>query len=329
MAIPKIIHYCWLSGEPYPRDIKECIDSWHEHMPDYDFMLWDMNSFDVDAVPYVKQAVATRKWAFASDYIRLWAIYNYGGIYLDSDIKILKRFDDLLSEKAFTAFESGGRIAAWIFGGEKNAPIFKELLDYYKDRPFVREDGSLELIPNTIPTTKILVKHGLRARNELQRLDGITVFTEDYFSPFNPWTKRTVITDNSYAMHLFKGAWFGDKSDEEFMGRFETYTDSFIKEKLSGKRFVIFGAGILGHMVRDYVSGNYPDIIIVAFLVTNNDTGFSDIDGVPICEIGKSRGLDHNLPVFIATVPRYHSEIINALDSAGYKEIFAIGMQDS
>ncbi len=99
-------------------------------MPDYDFMLWDMNSFDVDGVPYVKQAASARKWAFASDYIRLWAIYNYGGIYLDSDIKVLKSFDDLLSEKAFTAFESGGRIAAWRFGGEKSAPVFKELLEF-------------------------------------------------------------------------------------------------------------------------------------------------------------------------------------------------------
>lgn len=325
MAIPKIIHYCWLSGDPYPNDIQECIDSWHEHLPDYDFMLWDMNNFDVSSVPYVKQAVDARKWAFASDYIRLWAIYNYGGIYLDSDIKVLKSFDGLLSEKAFTAFESGGRIAAWIFGGEKGAPIFKELLDYYKDRNFLREDGSLEQIPNTIPTTKILVNHGLKACNKVQRLDDITVFTEDYFSPFNPWTKKTVITDNSYAMHLFKGAWFWDKSDEEFMGRVEAYTDSFIGGKLIGKRFAIFGAGILGHMVLDYVAKRFPDVCVEAFLVTSNDTGFSDLEGVPIYEIGDSGIPCHELPVFVATVPKFHGEIIKALDDAGYRDVYVMG----
>lgn len=329
MAIPKKIHYCWLSGEPFPSQIRECIDSWHKFMPDYEFKLWDMNTFDIDSVPYVRQAVDKRKWAFASDYIRLWALYSEGGIYLDSDIMVLRSFDDLLECKSFTGFESGGRIAAWIFASESGNPLFKELLDYYDGRNFVDDNGIPDLTPNTVPTTKILVKHGLKAKKTVQQLDDITVFTEDYFSPFNPWTKRTVITDNSYAMHLFKGAWFGDKSDEEFMGRFETYTDSFIKEKLSGKRFVIFGAGILGHMVRDYVSDNYPDIIIVAFLVTNNDTGFSDIDGVPIYETGNSSALDHDIPVFIATVPRYHNEIISALDGAGYKDVFAIGMQDA
>ena len=231
----------------------------------------------------------------------------------------------MLSEKAFTAFECGGRVAVWIFGGEKGTLIFQELLDYYKDRNFVKEDGNLELIPNTIPTTKTLVKHGLKACNKEQRLDEITVFTEDYFSPFNLWTKKTVITDNSYAMHLFKGAWFGDKSDEKFMGKVETFTDDFIKSKLTGTRFVIFGAGILGHMVRDYVSKAYPDVSVEAFLVTCNDTGFSDIEGVPIYEIGNSCGLDQGLPVFIATVPKYHSEIIKALVSAGYRDVFAIG----
>ena len=97
MPIPKILHYCWLSGEPFPDDIRRCIDSWHIHLPDYEFRLWDGNRFNCDSVPYVKQAMQRRKYAFASDYIRLFALFHEGGIYLDSDIEVFRSFDQLLS----------------------------------------------------------------------------------------------------------------------------------------------------------------------------------------------------------------------------------------
>jgi hypothetical protein len=325
MPIPKIIHYCWLSGEPYPNDIQECIDSWHEFMPDYEFKLWDCNSFDVDSVTYVKQAVEAKKWAFASDYIRLWALYKYGGIYLDSDIKVLKSFDDLLNEKAFTAFESGGRVAAWIFGGQCGEPIFKELLSHYDNRHFIDESGKPDLTPNSIPVTQTLIRHGLVAENRTQMLDVITVFTEDYFSPFNPWTKRIRKTENTHAMHLFKGAWKGDKSDEEFMGRVEEFTAKFVEKDLNGKHLIIFGAGVMGHLVREFIAFEYPDVVVDAFLVTRNDTGFDRIEGVPVYEIGDSDDLKRETPVLVATISKYHEEIERNLEEAHYSSVHLIG----
>ncbi len=88
--IPKIIHYCWLSSEPYPEKIQNCIDSWKKILPDYEIKLWNMNNFDINSIDFVKEACSVKKWAFASDYIRLYALYNYGGIYLDSDVLIKK-----------------------------------------------------------------------------------------------------------------------------------------------------------------------------------------------------------------------------------------------
>ena len=103
--IPKIIHYCWLSGEPYPEKIRKCIASWKEILPDYTIKLWDMNSFDVNSIDFVREAVSVRKWAFAADYIRLYALYTEGGIYLDSDVLVRKSFNPFLDNDLFSAVE--------------------------------------------------------------------------------------------------------------------------------------------------------------------------------------------------------------------------------
>lgn len=206
--IPKIIHYCWLSGEEYPETIKLCISSWRKHLPDYEFILWDINKFDVNSVKYVKQAYEAGKYAFASDYIRLYALYHYGGIYLDSDIEVFKSFDDLLDDAAFTGFENDKDIAAWIFGSEKGNPLFKELLDYYVDKEFVFSNGSYNMIPNVVPVTAILEKHGLIRNNTFQKLDYITVYRRDFFCPMIPNSDyEDCYTSNTHCQHLFNGGW--------------------------------------------------------------------------------------------------------------------------
>lgn len=114
--IPKRIHLCWLSGDPYPQKIQKCIDSWKVHLPDYEIMLWDLKRFDIAQVPWVEQAFRVKKYAFAADYIRLYALYNYGGIYLDSDVEVLKSFDPLLDLPYFVGAENAGTIEAAIIG---------------------------------------------------------------------------------------------------------------------------------------------------------------------------------------------------------------------
>ena len=169
MAIPKKIHWCWLSGDPLPKIIQDCVNSWKRIMPDYEFVLWDMNRFNIHSVKYVEDACAARKWAFASDYIRLLALYTEGGVYLDADVIVYRRFDDLLNCSAFSGIikypmdirlsdnnilKMKWYLEAEMIGAEKNHPFIKACLDYFdmKAEFRINEDGSdaFEFIPEIL-----------------------------------------------------------------------------------------------------------------------------------------------------------------------------------
>ena len=168
--IPKIIHYCWLSDEPFPKKIRKCMETWKKTHPDYEIVRWSTKNFDINSITYVKEAFEARKWAFAADYIRMYALYTQGGIYLDSDVILLKRFDDFLNNSFFSSMEyhptqiekcgtmnyidsNGKRIAdkyiegiqiqAAVMGAEKGNPFVKEVMDWYSDKHFVNEDGTI------------------------------------------------------------------------------------------------------------------------------------------------------------------------------------------
>lgn len=237
--IPKIIHYCWLSDDELPNDVKECINSWKKYLPDYEIILWNTKNFDVNICEYTKEAFKEKKYAFVSDYVRLYALYNFGGIYLDSDIEVLKSFDDLLDNKAFTCFEDTERIAAWIFGSEKGNPLFKEFMDDYIGRRFLLETGEYDLTPNPVPITNRLKKHGLELNGSMQKLDLITIYPMTYFCPFNPYRKSgDCFSEFTYANHHFNGTWKKVKSDKEknYQKREKKYIKIF-GEKLGAKIF--------------------------------------------------------------------------------------------
>ena len=143
--IPKIIHYCWLSGDPYPPEIQRCLETWKEHFPGYEVWLWDTRRFDVNSTIWTKQAFEAKKYAFAADYIRLYALYNYGGIYLDSDVIVYKSFDELLRLPYFIGHDQIGGFEAAVIGAEKGCRWIKDVLDYYEGRQFVKNDGSLDI----------------------------------------------------------------------------------------------------------------------------------------------------------------------------------------
>lgn len=238
--IPKVIHFCWLSGDDYPELIQKCIESWKRKLPDYKIKCWNTDNFDVNICRYTREAFREKKYAFVSDYIRLYALYKEGGIYLDSDIEVLKEFDTLLEDSAFTGFEKPGQIAAWIFGSEKGNPIFKEFLDYYIDRPFVLADGKYDLTPNPIPITKICIKHGLILDGTMQKLNYITIYPQDFFCPYDRTTEKLNITENTYSVHYFNGAWISDEKKMVINKR-----KKIIKKygKLVG--YVYYGFGVL------------------------------------------------------------------------------------
>lgn len=202
MPIPKIIHYCWLSGEPYPELVQRCMQSWKEKLPDYEFILWDMNRFDIHSVSWVEQACAVKKWAFAADYIRLYALYNYGGIYLDSDVEVLKSFDDLLDRPYFFGrehtpdrIENRDSIEAATFGAEKGLPFLKRVMEYYERHDFVDDNGYMDT--TTLPTVLARKLKG----------ESLEILPMDFFSPKNTRTLELQITENTYSVHHFNGSW--------------------------------------------------------------------------------------------------------------------------
>lgn len=208
--IPKIIHYCWLSDDPFPELVQKCINSWKDKLQGYEIKKWDTHNFNVNMCQYTKEAFEARKYAFVSDYVRLYALYTEGGIYLDSDIEVIKSFDELLNEHGFTCFENNHSVAAWIFGSEKGNPLFKEFLDYYSNRKFLLSNGEYDLTPNPVPITSICKKHGLSLNGNEQKLDYITIYSQDYFCPYNRSTEELNITENTYSIHYFNGSWIPD-----------------------------------------------------------------------------------------------------------------------
>ncbi|GAA4892407.1 glycosyltransferase [Flaviramulus aquimarinus] len=215
--IPKIIHFCWLSGDDYPELIKKCMESWKTKLPDYEFVLWDTKKFDINATLWTKQAFDKKKYAFAADYIRLYAVYKYGGIYLDTDVEVLKKFDDFLSLPYFIGNQYDGFPEAAIFGAEKNADWLQECLKYYKNRSFVKEDGSLdtvvlpEIMQSQIKKTKTIA---LMTPSDIKNIsktiinnNTLYLFPSEYFSPKNFKTNKILKTKNSYTIHHYDSAW--------------------------------------------------------------------------------------------------------------------------
>lgn len=197
--IPKIIHYCWLSGDEVPENLKKCMDSWKKIIPDYEFVKWDFTKFDKSSSAWVSEAFDNRKYAFACDYIRLYAVYNYGGIYLDMDMEVLKRFDDFLKQQYMLAYEreSCKGIEAGCFGAEPHSEYIKRCLDYYTDRHFIKEDGSFDQLP--LPQIMQAELDKMKINTEVK--------TWDYFTAKSYETGIISPTLNTYTIHHFAGSW--------------------------------------------------------------------------------------------------------------------------
>ena len=143
--IPKIIHYCWFGGKPLPEDAKKYIESWEKYCPDYKICRWDESTFDINEIPYVKEAYEAKKWAFITDYVRLYVLKNIGGIYMDTDVEVIKNLDCFLNEKGFSGFEKIDAVPTGIMAAEKNHPFIIELLHDYDNLHFLKDDGTLDL----------------------------------------------------------------------------------------------------------------------------------------------------------------------------------------
>ena len=157
--IPKVIHYCWLSSDAIPAKQQECMNSWKKYLPEYEFILWDLNRFDINSTIWTKQAFEAKKYAFAADYIRLHAVYTYGGIYLDMEVEIVRSFNPLLDRKYILGFEHVNGIEGGVFGGEKVSCWLKDCLDYYTGRSFILSDSKYDLLPLPVIMYKCMFKY--------------------------------------------------------------------------------------------------------------------------------------------------------------------------
>ncbi|MCF0190488.1 MAG: hypothetical protein HUJ96_04415 [Marinilabiliaceae bacterium] len=232
--IPKIIHYSWFSGEPYPLFLKECMDTWRDVLPDYEFVLWDAEKLKATGNTFALEAYGEKKWAFAADFIRLYAVYHYGGIWLDTDIDMFKSFDPFLNDGMFIGREyyvhkEHGKedfttLTSHCFGAEKGHPFIAECMEFYENRHFIRSHNQnlpqeLRYDMTIIPMLQMRLaeNYGFDNRNSINKLqvltNGIHVYPSDYFDQPGYGTMKNVVCIHRVAQS-WNPKWNKDKEAE-------------------------------------------------------------------------------------------------------------------
>lgn len=251
--IPKKIHYCWFGGNPLPEMAQRCIASWKKYCPDYEIIEWNESNFDLNCCDYVREAYEAKKWAFVSDVARLYAIVTHGGIYMDTDVEVLKPLDDILQYEAVSGFEAEDRIPTGLMACEAGQPLFSELLHDYDNAHFKREDGTLDTTTNVVRITNTCLKYGLVLNNQKQTVNGFTLFPNDYFCPKNAATLVTTVTDNTYTIHHFDGSWL--TPEQQWFDKKRRKLSRVLPWKLSG-----YTAKLLGALKFRGVRGLFSDL---------------------------------------------------------------------
>lgn len=210
--IPKIIHYCWFGDNPKGEKEEKCIESWKSFCSDYEIIEWNETNVDLDMLPFVRDAYNAKKYAFVSDVIRLWALYNHGGIYFDTDVQVIKSFDDLLNCKGFIGFENDDYVnSGQCLASIKESTIIRDMFNYYKKINFINSDGTYNLLGCPIVNTNVLCDYGLIKNGEMQNIKDFIIFPSDYFNPYEDATGKLYITENTYSIHWYAKSWLDKK----------------------------------------------------------------------------------------------------------------------
>lgn len=238
--IPKIIHYCWFGKSEKPELIKAYINTWKSICPDYEIIEWNENNFDINCYRFTKQAYEQKKWAFVSDVARLYALYECGGIYMDTDVELLKPLDEFLVNDAFTGFESKDSPVTAVMGSKKHFPLIKDLLDYYNDVDFINMDGSFNMKSNTYIITDYLTKYGVIGNGKKQIVNGMTIYPQVLFCPNTLSMVFNKHSSKSYSIHHYGQSqeWsYSRITNQSFAKRLRQYC--------IGKLRNIFGTGFV------------------------------------------------------------------------------------
>lgn len=206
--IPKIIHYCWFGGKEKPTIVKKCIDSWKKHLIGYEIREWNESNFDISKVKFTRQAYDIGNYAFVSDYVRVYALYNYGGIYLDTDTEIFKSLNEFLTKESFWGFEEKNYVATSLIGAKRGNKLIGEFLEFYNNKSLIKEDASIDSFTNVVVVTKIVKKMGIDLSGSYQEIEGVcTVYPQEYFSPYDYINCYSKTTEKTYAIHHFYKSW--------------------------------------------------------------------------------------------------------------------------
>ena len=210
--IPKIIHYCWFGGKPLPKSAEKCIASWKKYLPDYEIKRWDESNFDVNAIPYTREAYAACKYAFVSDYARFWILYHYGGVYFDTDVEVIRPIDDIINRGGFLGVESNRNGIYTVnpglgFAATQGTAVIGEMVNLYSTFHFTNTDGASDLKNIVEITTDYLSSKGLQNTDEIQECCGFTIYPKDYFCPIDYDTRELKITENTRTIHHYAESW--------------------------------------------------------------------------------------------------------------------------
>lgn len=211
-TIPKIIHYVWFGRGEHSKLQKKCMKSWKKYCPDYEIKLWNEDNFDISQAPeYVQNAYKEKKWAFVSDYVRLWAIYEYGGLYFDTDTEVLKDISHLTANYAFIAFEGSEMVTTGVMGCCKGDKIIADLLARYKTLEFYHKDGTINTTVTGKHTTEVFLRYGLQVGGQEQMVEGWKIYPFTYFYPVKVINNNTYYTEDTCIVHWFEGTWFPEE----------------------------------------------------------------------------------------------------------------------
>ena len=221
--IPKVIHYCWFGRNPLPKMAVKCISSWRKFLPDYEIKEWNEDNFDVNIIPYTRDAYADGKYAFVSDYARFWILYHYGGVYFDTDVEVIKQLDDIISRGPFMGLEIPGddcKIAPGLgLAVESGNPIYETILKGFEKLNYHLPNGSRNPYTMIPMVTDIMKSKGLNGFDCVQHVEGIYIYAPDYFNPLDDATGRLRKTENTRTIHWFMKSWMPQKSSFILYGK--------------------------------------------------------------------------------------------------------------
>lgn len=212
--IPKVIHYCWFGRAPLPESAQKCIASWRKFLPDYEIIEWNEDNYDVSKIAYMTEAYAVKKYAFVSDYARFDILYQHGGLYFDTDVEVIKPFDDIVAHGPFMGCEidakKGNSIAVSPglgLGVSPGLDLYKEILNDYANLHYTVDGQIVENKTVVAHTMNVLFKHGLKNVPGIQKVAGITIYPQRYFNPLNDNTGKLIVTPDTYSIHWFSKTW--------------------------------------------------------------------------------------------------------------------------